>query len=102
MEQSKKEFAVRCLERIKELRYSERCIKDLGVDLSELMDKSVHLLEEAVARCITEDEDRIKQVLADIAWWIYEDGKKIIVEGKDISVEKPHDFIEWMEKLYKE
>lgn len=97
----KKEFAVKILNRIKQIQATYRILRNNGVDLLEY-ENGVNLLEESIALLFTDNEDSLEKALSDVQWWIYEDVKKIItMKDKKINVELPGDFINWLEEFYK-
>ena len=97
----KKEFAIRTLKRIKEIKETYHKLKALGVDLIDY-ENGVNLLEESVALLFVKDEKNFEKALNDVQWWLYEKVDKIITLGdkSKVDVNTPEAFIDWLERWY--
>jgi hypothetical protein len=98
----KKEFAVRALKRIKEINETYDKLKVLGIDLLDY-ENGINLLEESIALMFIENENDFERALNDVQWWLYENVDKIITlkDNTKVDVNKPEDFIDWINKWYK-
>lgn len=99
----KKHFAIRTLNRIKEMQEIKIKLKDLGIDLINYED-GVNLLEESVALLFTHDELQFERALTDVQWWLYERAEKILhhSDGKKQDLTDVEDFVNWLEDWYKQ
>jgi hypothetical protein len=97
----KKEFAVRTLKRIKEIKKTYHTLKGFGVDLIDY-ENGVNLLEESIALLFTKDEKNFEKVLNDVQWWLYENVDKTLTLGDNtkVNVNTPEAFIDWLDKWY--
>lgn len=98
----KKDFAIKALQRIKQLQATQRELKKHGIELLEHDEKSIDLLEECVALLFTKSEKDYESALADVQWWLYEKVDKIITLGDKtkIDVNSAEAFIDWLEKWF--
>ena len=97
----KKEFAIRTLNRIKEIQETYYKLKVLGVDLLEY-EYGINLLEESIALLFIKDDDNFEKALNDVQWWLYENVDKIITldDKSKVDVNTPEMFIDWFERWY--
>lgn len=97
----KKEFAVRTLNRIKEIQKTYHTLKNFGVDLIGY-ENGVNLLEESIALLFSKDEKNFEKVINDVQWWLYENVDKTITLGDNtkVNVNTPEAFINWLDKWY--
>jgi hypothetical protein len=98
----KKQFAIRALNRIKEIHETYYKLKELGVDLIEY-ESGVNLLEESIALLFTNDEASFEKALSDVQWWLYESVNKVIAlkDKTKVDVNTPEDFVQWVEDWYR-
>lgn len=96
-----KEFAVRTLNRIKQIQSTYHKLRDLGVDLINYED-GVNLLEESVVLLFVKDEKKFEQALDNVQWWLYESVDKIITlnDKSEVDVNTAEAFIDWFEKWH--
>jgi hypothetical protein len=97
----KKEYAVKTLNRIKEIQNNYHHLKKLGVDLIDY-ENGVNLLEESIAIMYSTNETEFENVLKDVQWWLYERVNKVITlaDKTKVNVSKVEDFVNWLEKWY--
>src|SRR5574343_1484202 len=96
----KKEFAVRTLNRIKEIITKIESLAKLGINLIEY-EHNIDLLTESIALLFVKNDSHLEQALDDIEWWLYEKvEKKITVNKKVIDVHSAEQFIDWFSTHY--
>lgn len=94
-----KEFAIKALERIKQINYKTHQLHKLGVNLIEL-DMGVDLLEESIATMFSENDEQFETKLGYIQWWLYGNTSKIVYDvsdnNKEIDISKTEDFVQYL------
>lgn len=97
----KEEFAIRALERIKEIQETYSKIKALGIDLIDY-ENGVDLLEESITILFVDDEADFESALDMVQWWLYDKSEKVITlsDKTKIDVSTPEEFIEFIRSSY--
>ena len=97
----RKQYAIRALQRIREIHHRQQQLSKLGVDLIEYED-GVNLLEESISLLFTTDSRRFDNALQDVQWWLYDKVNKVItIDSKnEVDVNKTEDFIDWLAQWY--
>jgi hypothetical protein len=99
----KKEFAIRLLNRIKEMDAKLNNLSLLGIDLEDWIGTYTNLAEESVAMLFTvNDKDKdFEKCLDDVLWWLYDKTEKIItINGIQNDVTEVENFVEYLENNY--
>jgi len=83
----KKEFAIKALNRIKEMNGKVKYLSDLGVEINNFLEAYSNLAEESVALLFTDNEKDFDLCLEDVMWWLYKtDSMLITVDGAQYNV----------------
>jgi len=99
----KKSHAIKVLNRIQLIRHLHNNFQKCGVDISEYDDPTISLLEEAIPTLYATDDKMYDEILGWVQWWIYEDVEKIItLNGKKEDVTNVSDFVDYIEREYKQ
>jgi hypothetical protein len=99
--QMRKEFAIKALNRIKEMNAKLKNLYDLGIDLEDWIGSYTNLAEEAIAVLFTDNEKDFELCLEDVLWWLYStDSMLITVDGAQYNVSNAEHFVEYLEKNY--
>jgi hypothetical protein len=99
----KKEFAIRALNRIKEMDAKLNNLSLLGIDLEDLIGNYTNLAEEAIALLFTvNDTDKVfEKCLDDVLWWLYDKTDKIItINGIQNDLNKVENFVDYLDNHY--
>jgi hypothetical protein len=99
--QMKKEFAIKALNRIKEMNAKLNNIYELGIDIEDFLGTYTNLAEEAIAVLFTDNEKDFELCLEDVLWWLYKtDSMLITVDGAQYNVSNAEHFVEYLENNY--
>lgn len=95
------DFAIRALNKIKEIEERYYKLKDLGVDLIDF-ETGINIIEEAVTIMFSKDKKEFKLVLDNVQWWLYEDVDKIVYykNGKTKDLNSIENFINYLDSEY--
>jgi hypothetical protein len=99
--QMRKEFAIKALNRIKEMNGKVKYLSDLGVQIDNFLEAYPNLVEESVALLFTDNEKDFDLCLEDVLWWLYStDSMLITVDGAQYNVSNAEHFVEYLENNY--
>jgi len=97
----KKEFAIKALNRIKEMDAKLNNLAELGIEIEEFLGTYTNIAEEAVAMLFTDNDKDFELCLEDILCWLYKtDGMLITENWCKYSVKLTEHFVDYLEKNY--
>jgi hypothetical protein len=99
----RKEFAIKTLNRIKEMDAKLKNLSELGIEFGDFLERYSNLLEEAVAMLFTDnDTDKdFEKCLDDVLWWLYDKSDKIVtINGIQKDVTEVEHFVDYLEQNY--
>ena len=91
------QYAIEAIQLLKQTDEKLKAIQKQGLDLGEFVDPLISKIENSIATMLCDGSDSVfEQMLDDIYWWIYEDGKVVYYEAHEVNVETAEDFINWL------
>lgn len=97
----KKQYIIKALTRIQELRAKQNELSKHGIDCQELLEPAYSTIEESIPAMLAKNDKQYEGILEDVQWWLYENVMKvIIVNGDNRDVKSAEDFTGWLMEFY--